>query len=348
MPVRFERYAKVARYLDPRQEGREARIECEVRRDPLTGRSGRVAHVLGFELRPVDFGPMIAETRATCPFCPERVLQVTPRFAPDVVAEGRVRRGEAVAFPNLAPYDEHSAVVAMTQAHVVPLGDFTPRLLHDAFAAGLDYFAQVRRLPRTDYTLIFWNYFPPSGGTQIHPHLQIFATDTPGDTVEEEVAASGRYAAAEGRPYWTDLVAEEERLGERFIARGAHTAWLSAFVSRSLLADTLVVFPEHRTLLDLARDAAQAALDEFCRGLAQALAHLAAEGVYSFNLAWYSGPDGRDDFRLHARLSPRVYMTPRLWGTDTSALQHLYHEHFMVRAPEVAAASMRQAIRLAV
>lgn len=344
MVLHFERYAKVARYLDPRQGGQEARIACEVRRDPLTGRSGRVAHVLGFELRPVDFSQMIAASRANCPFCPDRIFAVTPRFPPDVVPEGRVQRGEAVVFPNLAPYDEQSAVVAMSQAHYIPMPDFTPALLRDAFAAGLDYFRRVCHQPRTDYALIFWNYLPASGGTQIHPHLQIFATDTPGNAIEDELAASRRYAAAEENSYWLDLVAEEERLGERFITRGQHTVWLTAFVSQSLLADTLVIFPEHHTLLDLD----DAALDEFCRGLARALGHLATEGVYSFNLAWYAGAAGRDDnhSRLHARLSPRVYMTPRLWGTDTSALQHLYHEHFMVRSPEVAAASLRLALDL--
>lgn len=355
MSLRFERYPKVVRYLDPRQDGREATIACEVRRDPLTGRSGRVAHVLGFELRPVDFTQMIADTRATCPFCPERILQVTPRFPPDVVPQGRVQRGEAIVFPNLAPYDEHSAVVAMCQAHYIPMAGFTPTLLRDAFSASLNYFRQVRRLPRTDYTLIFWNYLPASGGTQIHPHLQIFATDTPGNAVEEELSASQRYAATDGRPYWLDLAAEEERLGERFIARGQHTVWLSAFVSQSLLGDTLAIFPAHRTLLELADDDpgdGPAALDEFCRGLSRALGRLAQEGVYSFNLAWYSaaegsrGPGGNTHFRLHARLSPRVYMTPRLWGTDTSALQHLYHEHFMVRTPEAAAANLRPALGL--
>ena len=69
-------------------------------------------------------------------------------------------------------------------------------------------------------------------------------------------------------------------------------------------------------------------------------------GVYSFNLAWYSAAEDRDDFWLHARLSPRVYMTPRIWGTDTSALQHLYHEHFMVQTPESAAQALRQALVL--
>ena len=344
MPIRWERAEKVTRYLDPRADYAETRITCEVRRDPLTGRSGRIAHVHGFHLAPVDFGPQIEQSRLGCPFCPERIFAVTPRFPEDIVpgAAGRIRQGEAVVFPNIAPYDEYSAVVAMTHDHYVPLSGFTPALLADAFGAALGYFAALQRQPRTPYTLAFWNYFPASGGTQIHPHLQLFATDTPGNALEQELAASLRYFQAEGRSYWQDLVAAEEQAGERFIARGVHSVWLTDFVSQSLLADIDIIFPQRRVL----RDLTQEALDECCRGLAQVLAHLEAQGVYSFNLAWYSATPERDDFWLHARLSPRVYMTPRLWGTDTSALQHLYGEHFMVQTPEAAASALRQAIHL--
>jgi galactose-1-phosphate uridylyltransferase len=341
MPICFERREKVARYLDA-QTGEERRIACEVRRDPLTGQSGRVAHVLGFHLAPVDFTAMIEQSRAACPFCPERVLAVTPRFPTDVAPEGRVQRGEAVAFPNLAPYDEHSTVVVMTSQHYVPPDGFTPAILRDAFEAARGYFRQVQQLPHTDYTLIFWNYMPASGGTQIHPHLQIFATDTPGNALETELAASRRYFVAEGHSFWGDLTREEQRLGERFVAAGRHTAWLTSFVSQSLLADTLAIFPGQRAIMDVPDEA----LDEFCRGLAQVLGLLASEGVYSFNMAIYSGTSDRDDFWTHARISPRVYMTPRLWGTDTSALQHLYGEHYMVRTPEALAAALRDTMNL--
>src|SRR5215831_15935759 len=102
MPIRFDRREKVARYLDPRTDYQEAAIACEVRRDPLTGRSGRIAHVLGFRLMPVDFNQMIAESRSGCPFCPDRIFALTPRFPSDIVAEGRIQRGQAVVFPNLA------------------------------------------------------------------------------------------------------------------------------------------------------------------------------------------------------------------------------------------------------
>jgi galactose-1-phosphate uridylyltransferase len=342
MALDFVCYEKITRYLDPRQGFAEVQVRCEVRRDPLTGRSGRVAHVAGFQLHPVDLTQMIEASRPTCPFCPESVLRVTPEFPRDLVPTGRVQRGETVLFPNLAPYDEYSAVAALTRQHYIPIDGFSSELLETALAACQDYFRAVQRHPRTDYALVFWNYLPASGGTQIHPHFQLFATDTPGNALEEELAASRHYATSVGRYYWADLVDAEERLGERAIAHGARSVWLADFVGQSVLADVLVLFPERRTLLDLDADA----LDEFCRGLVQTLRHWQAQGVYSFNLAWFPATPDREDFWLHARLSPRAYLTPRLWGPDASALQHLYREHFMVQTPEAAAAGLRSVLRL--
>ena len=342
MPIRFERRQKTARYLDPRIDFQEKTIACEMRRDPLTGRSGRVAHGLGFHLHPLDVAPLVAASQSSCPFCPDRLFQVTPRFPAEIVPEGRLQLGEAVLFPNLVPYDEHSAVTVMSQQHYVPLGTFTQTQLFHAFRVSQDYLHYAQQHPRTTYALVFWNYFPASGGTQIHPHLQVFATDAPGNTLEEELTCSSRYYREEGRSYWADVLVAEERLVERWVARGTHTAWLTSFVSQSLLADTLIVFPEHQTIVDLS----PAALDEFCRGLGQALQHLASQGVYSFNLAWFSGVAGSQEMCLHVRLSPRLYLTPSIWGTDTTALQHLYQEHFMVQTPEAAASALKPILQL--
>ncbi|HEY7349161.1 MAG TPA: hypothetical protein VH599_12685 [Ktedonobacterales bacterium] len=342
MPIRFERREKMARYLDPGADFQETAIPCEMRLDPLTGRSGRVAHVGAAHLSPPDLEPLIEASRQSCPFCPERIFRVTPRFPADVIPEGRLQQGEAMIFPNLAPYDEHSAVAVMSQAHYVPIGAFSQALLHDAFGVCQQYVRRVQHLAHTTYALVFWNYFPASGGTQIHPHLQVFATDTPGNALLEELAASLRYYREAGRSYWADLLAEEERLGERFVSRGTYSAWLTSFVSQSVLGDTLVLFPGQQTL----RNLPEAALDEFCLGLGQALRHLESQGVYSFNLACFSGVTGREDSWLHVRLSPRIYMTPRIWGGDTTALQHLYQEHFMLQTPETAAEGLRQAIKL--
>ncbi len=117
MPIRFERRQKNARYLDPRTDFQETTIACEMRRDPLTGRSGRVAHGLGFRIQRLDVAPLIAVSQPSCPFCPVRLFEVTPRFPAEIVPEGRLKLGEAVLFPNLVPYDEHSAVTVMSQEH---------------------------------------------------------------------------------------------------------------------------------------------------------------------------------------------------------------------------------------
>jgi len=117
---------------------------------------------------------------------------------------------------------------------------------------------------------------------------------------------------------------------------------MTDFVSQSLLGDVLVLFPEKHTLLDLSSDV----LAEFCRGLSTVLREFESQGIYSFNLAWFSATADRNDYWLHARISPRVYMTPRLWGVDTSALQHLYQEHFMVQTPEAAAQLLRGTLQL--
>src|SRR5207247_8415654 len=173
MPIRFERREKIARYLDPRTSFHEANIACEMRWDPLTGRSGRVAHGLGFHIYPLDVAPLIAASQPSCPFCPDRLLEVTPKFPVQIVPEGRLQRGEAVLFPNLVPYDEHSAVTVMSQEHYVRLGKLTQPQLFNAFRVCMDYLKQVQQHPTTTYALVFWNYYPASDGSQLHHILLV-------------------------------------------------------------------------------------------------------------------------------------------------------------------------------
>ena len=317
-------------------------MRTEIRWDPLTGESARVSHFVGFRLVPVDFSREIEESRARCPFCPARVFQSTPRFPPELVPAGRVERGEAVVLPNISPYDEHSAVAVMSKEHFLAPSDFTPQLLCDAFLACIDYFDRIAHLPGADFPLICWNYMPAAGSSQVHPHLQVYATDVPGNLLASELAASRRYFEIEGRSYWTDLIDEEERRGERPVARGEHTAWLTAFVSLSPLADTLVIFPEARTIRDLSTEA----VVELSRGLAQNLGYLGAQGVYSFSLGWFPGPPKGDHFRLHVRLTPRLYIAPQVWCTDASTLNFVYREPFMIRTPEELARDLRSTVSL--
>ncbi len=47
--MEFDRVRKTTRYLDAHRGFRDAvRIDSEIRRDPLTGRTGQIAHFVGF------------------------------------------------------------------------------------------------------------------------------------------------------------------------------------------------------------------------------------------------------------------------------------------------------------
>ncbi len=347
MSIRFSRQWRTATYLPPLGEvsQRPVRMRVELRRDPLTGRSGRLAHFQGFRLRRADLSAEVASSRQHCPFCPERVLLVTPRLGPEVAASGRIVEQDAVLFPNLSPYDRRSAVITLGSAHFLAPEDIRPHHLVNALLAAQRYLTAPGVVRRADFGLVTWNYMPLAGATQVHPHLQVIATDRPGTLLEEEFRASRNYRRRTGRLFWEELLETERQLGERWIGAGRHTSWLTPFVSRSVVSDLLVVFPGQGSLSGLT----QAALEEFAEGLSAALQLLAEDGVVSFNLAIYPAPSGQVDppLWLHARLSPRIHFNPQIGGSDATVWQHLLDEPFMVRSPERLAELLRPGLRAA-
>jgi len=111
--LEFRATRKRARIHDPRRDFALTEIESEVRYDPLTGDSARICHFAYPKRERPDLSPMIEATRAACPFCPESVERVTPRYPDELLPGGRLRRGEALLVPNLFPYDDVSAIVSM-------------------------------------------------------------------------------------------------------------------------------------------------------------------------------------------------------------------------------------------
>jgi UDPglucose--hexose-1-phosphate uridylyltransferase len=97
----LRRRAVATEILDPRLDFAATRVEFELRWDPLTGQTSRIRPSVPL-LKPADELERLAEeTRATCPFCPERIEDSTPKLPPAILPEGRIRRGDAVPLPNL-------------------------------------------------------------------------------------------------------------------------------------------------------------------------------------------------------------------------------------------------------
>ena len=347
MTLRFAQQPRLGSYLVPDDNGgfREVRLATELRRDPLTGRSGRLAHFQGFRIHPADISDAVAASRDQCPFCPERIMQVTPLLPSSLAPQGRILKGEAVVFPNISPYDRHSVVVVLTREHFVAPESFTPLHLADGLAALRQYFLALAPTPRGTFALVTWNYMPLAGATQVHAHLQGFSTNRPGALLEEEVRRSRGFFRRQGHSFWEELIAEERTRGQRFLGEGRHTAWMTSFVSRSVISDVMAVFPHRQSIEELSREA----IFEFATGLAAAIRFFGQEGVVAFNLALYPAPRGENSehFWLHARLSPRIYFMPSIRGSDTTSWQHLLDEPFMVRSPEVLAERLRPTLESA-
>jgi len=164
--ILFRAEKKFARLHDPRKNFELAQVESEIRFDPLTGSSGRICHFSLANMSVPDLSGIIAESRAVCPFCPDKVESITPRFPDDLVPGGRMRRGEAVLFPNLFPYDDISAVAVICREHFLAMDAVPASVLCDGIGVARDFFLRAgdRVEGGSGFGLITWNYMPPAGG----------------------------------------------------------------------------------------------------------------------------------------------------------------------------------------
>ena len=119
--MEFEAVRKETVMLNPQKEMEERRIPSEIRIDPLTGRTARICHFMQLQWEKPDFEAMVAGTDAWCPFCKDKVLEVTPCFPPDLIEEGRMQQDDMVIFPNIAPYDSIGACATFGSRHYIPM-----------------------------------------------------------------------------------------------------------------------------------------------------------------------------------------------------------------------------------
>lgn len=334
---------KSARIHDPRRGFTLTEIESEVRYDPLTGESARICH-FAYPMREApDLQALAEATRESCPFCPGAVERVTPRYPEELVAGGRLRRGEALLAPNLFPYDDVSAILVMSRSHWLPMAAFPATLMADALKLAREFIGRAVPLlgAREAYGIVTWNYMPPAGASQIHPHLQVILTDTPGNALRRELAAEDGFHARHGRPYAQALV-ERERGGARWLGEEGRIAWLVPWCPLGVLGGAQAVLAGRATLSACGDDEIEA----MAASLSRLLAAYAALGFWSFNLTLLPDAEGERSGRhaLVARLLPRFYLQPHLHTSDTAYLQLLLAEKFAMVAPERHAAELREAL----
>jgi len=338
--ITFDRREVVSRFGDPRQGGKPASMKLEIRRDPLTGRSARLAHFGAITAKPLDFDYYRrAEVIGHCPFCGPGRERTTPSFPGDVIPEGRIARGQALLVPNLFPYDVYSTVCILTRDHVVPLMGLDGEIVGNGLHAGLELWRRLARRPElaSASPVMAWNYMPPSGGGLVHPHQQYFLTQHPGNRYREELAASLVFFDTHGRDYWSSLVSEEAAAGARHVGRTGGWTWLTAFAPEGVLGEILAILPGAWALEHFGEEA----IESLTAGLLRCFRYFESAGIHSFNATLFLGPPGQKHFAAHLRLVPRTFLNLRDMAPDVNFLKMLLDEPVSVVRPEELAADLR-------
>jgi galactose-1-phosphate uridylyltransferase len=330
--MKFEAIERETVILDPNNNMERKSIPSQIRKDPLTGRTSRICHFMALKWEKPDFDQLIAGTEKICPFCPDKVMKVTPCFPEDIVPEGRLSLEDKVLFPNIAPYDSLGAVATLGDRHFIPMTDFETQRIADGFRLSMKFFRRVKEIhhPESVYHLVSWNYMPASGSTLIHPHFQVFATAYAPNQLREELQAAKTYMKKNGTNYWDDLVAAEEKDTNRFLGRIGRINWLTVFAPLGVAGDVVAIVDGTCSTLELTDDD----LYNLANGLTKLMAAYDKMGIYNFNVSFFAGTPADNFTRFHLVFSPRTFFSQALGTPDVAALRNLGNEGVCMAFPE--------------
>ena len=319
---------KEAYFLDPFNNFSRGSRTCEIRRDPITGRNARILY---FPLKTIprpDIDEILKKDNGFCPFCPDNIEKITPKFSPEFFSQDRYRVGQAVCFPNAFPYDENGAVTVICDKHYVPIPDITSGMLSDSISCCVDFLKDVREKQSSAvYQSINWNYLPLAGSSIIHPHLQITASTSPTNYYSDVLQTSIAYRQAGKGDLFQCLVDLERDLDERFIAETEHFAWLISFAPAGIF-DIMAIFKEKLDPPALKGGR----LNELVSGIIKSIMFIDSRDMFSYNMSLFFLP-GDPDFTPHMRICPRVSIPP-LDTCEINYMKMIHNEPMSTVRPE--------------
>lgn len=343
--IRFERSLETSGFFSPLTGMEYAEQVVEVRRDPLTGTTAITSSELVTKERMFsgatdwDHAEALARrARDGCFFCPEKVLDVTPRYPESVVPGGRLQRDGVIVFPNLFALAGVHAVVASPQVHYLRPSGFTAELLERWLGAAVEFAGLAERAySGVEHLEVCCNHMLPAGASQSHPHFQVFGGSAVPWRLLRSWEQSAEFLREYGVSYWQTLAAEEEEHGERFIARTAGCSWLMPFAPAGN-REVLAVVPALRRVAALQGEHIAA----LAAGLAKVLVWYEREGLSAFNFALVGGPlsDASGGHPVVLRVIARSAFRPD-YRTDDYFLQKQLGGEPMFTAPEQSAVTLR-------
>jgi len=338
MPPLFRREEEIMEFHDPRNDWKTIAQKTEVRFCPLTGRTSRLVPSVPFRAQSPDYRSAAEQTKAVgCPFCPENVERLTPKFLATVHPEGRMRLGEAVLLPNLFPYGQHTAVVSLTAQHYVAMNELKHEILRDGFQLAVQFLHTVRQVdPASNYVSVNWNYMPIAGASIIHPHVQALATPHPSNYQRETWAGAEGFVKENGISYYDWLIREERKRDERWIAENDAVAWVHAFAPLGQV-DILGIIKGADDLSRLTPEK----IEQLGRDLTLIFAYLHQQGFGGFNLGLFIPVDSPPGMQAHVRIIGRTSLG--IVGTsEYNYVNALHQEPICFNRPEETAQEIKK------
>lgn len=228
----FDIRTVTARFIEP--SGKSVEKEIEIRTNPITGRTCRVAFSRIDETEPgtdmMPEPPPGFDQTDDCPFCRPTLEEQTPMVRPEISSKGRLVEDESVLFPNLFPYGSYSAVSLFDNRHFVEIGRASKGSYFHSFLNTRNYLRRVLDVdPRAVYMAITQNHLPSAGGSLLHPHLQVNADRIASNHHRFLLKRSGEYYKTSGGYLFSDYLAHEIRDGSRYVGRTGAWEWTAAF-----------------------------------------------------------------------------------------------------------------------
>lgn len=328
-------------YCHPRKNFEITDVYAEMRYDPLTGHRVRV-YEIDWCTRPVNFYELGSKSAHRCPFCEGALEKYGARFHPQFCKEGHMKNGEVTLIPNILPYAENAAVAVLTKEHVVPMGRMSEETIFNAFSLIFNYAIKVSEFQKKQYKYahLHWNYMPTSGGSIIHPHMQVYVTDEPLNYHKRLLEKSVEFYNSHGKEFFKTYSEYEERERVRFITKSGRSVLLSPFASRGMLGEFIIIVNDVFNYNDFTIDD----LSDISGLIHKAMLFFEKRLIPGFNMALYTSPINSQIMQSHIRIYPRVYRDTDTFATDVETPTLLYGESFSLISPEKNAALFRKFI----
>lgn len=326
-------------YLHPRQEFQLTDVKAEMRFDPLTGHRVRIFEI-DWQTKKIDFFALGEKNRHRCPFCEGVIEQKAARFNPQLCKEGHFKKGSVTLIPNILPYAENAAVAVLTKEHVVPMGTMPEETIYNGLTLMAEYAKKVSLFENKDYqyALFHWNYMPASGGSLIHPHMQVYVTDTPLNYHARVLEKALEFSNNHNVEFFKAYLEREVKENQRIILKKGRVVLVSPFASRGMLGEFLLIVEDSYNYMDIT--------EEDFSNIASLIKDLSlffdSRNIPAFNLALFSSPLDKKIMLNHLRIYPRVYRDVDVFATDIETPTLLYGESFSLVSPERNAQMLRE------